>query len=246
MKSMAKVKRRTAHTEWREAKKAWGEAGVCINCKEKATWYSPAGYSEYILSGLCEPCFGKITSEGENMKYHGSDVEGTINNDHALAAEKYLRDTGYDAEWQVVVADDKVLMLDYDNRPFDEDLPEQFYSTLSILEQRVGTAVYFTKHVSKGGNTHAVVALPIALPIAERIAWQATFGSDPKREALHLLSVARGELNPILLFMRKDRQSTGVDEHGNSVVQASSCTVATPENMAALGIPSSNVEGDDV
>jgi hypothetical protein len=45
--------------------------------------------------------------------------------------------------------------------------------------------------------------MKFALPIVERIAWQAAFGSDPKREALHLLSVSRGELNPILLFMRK-------------------------------------------
>ena len=28
----------------------------------------------------------------------------------------------------------------------------------------------------------------------------------PKREALHLLSVSRGELNPILLFMRKPEE----------------------------------------
>ena len=40
------------------------------------------------------------------------------------------------------------------------------------------------------------------VPLAIRF-WRAAFGSDPKREALHLLSVSRDELNPILLFMRK-------------------------------------------
>ena len=136
----------------------------------------------------------------------GSEVEGTINNDHALAAQKTLDDNGYAKEWQVVVADDKMLMLDYDQRPYACTLPEQFYDTLGILEQALHEAQFFTVHESKGGNTHAKVVLTSPMPIVERIAWQAAFGSDPKREALHLLSVSRGELNPILLFMRKPEE----------------------------------------
>ena len=66
-----------------------------------------------------------------------------------------------------------------------------------------GRQTYYKASVSKGGNTHVIVHLRSAMDILERIAWQAAFGSDPKREALHLLSVSRGELNPILLFMRK-------------------------------------------
>jgi len=56
---------------------------------------------------------------------------------------------------------------------------------------------------SKGGNTHVLVHLSRDMSILERVAWQGAFGSDPKREALHLLSISRDELNPILLFMRK-------------------------------------------
>ncbi len=137
------------------------------------------------------------------MKQTGSEVEGTINNDHVLAAQKTLDDNGYAKEWQVVVADDKMLMLDYDQRPYYCTLPEQFYDTLGILEQALHEDQFFTVHESKGGNTHALVRLTVPMDIYERIAWQAAFGSDPKREALHLLSVSRGELNPILLFMRK-------------------------------------------
>ena len=135
----------------------------------------------------------------------------TIQRDHAKAAHKFLEDNGYAEDWQVVVAEDNMLMLDYDGVFFDgvffnaDPLPDQFYTVLGILEDMLGTASY-EESQSKGGNTHVVIYLPVPLPIAERVAWQAAFGSDPKREALHLLSISRGELNPILLFMRKPEQ----------------------------------------
>jgi hypothetical protein len=180
------------------------QAGICINCKKKATWYSPAGKAEYNISGLCEPCFDDITGESITMhKQAGSDVYEVLNNDHAQAAQKFLENNGYATGWQVVVADDKTLMLDYDNRPYDGSLPDQFYIVLGIFDEVVGSDNYFEHSASKGGNTHCMIHISTPLPIAERIAWQAVFGSDPKREALHLLSVSRGELNPILLFMAK-------------------------------------------
>jgi hypothetical protein len=132
----------------------------------------------------------------------GSDVYHVIDGDHATAARAYLVAKGF-TDWEVVIADDHTLMLDYDHRPYDGTLPEQFYATLGIFDQVVGSDNYFEHTASKGGNTHCVIHSSVALPIVERIAWQAAFGSDPKREALHLLSVSRGELNPILLFMRK-------------------------------------------
>jgi len=180
------------------------QVGICINCKKKATWYSPAGAKEYNISGLCEPCFDNITGEDEDMKSStGSEVAGVLNNDHAQAAQVFLENHGFASEWQVVVADDYTLMLDYDHYPYDGTMPEQFYTALGILEGMLGVAAEFSKSQSKGGNTHCVITFEHAMPIMERIAWQAAFGSDPKREALHLLSVSRGELNPILLFMRK-------------------------------------------
>ena len=167
----------------------------------------------------------------------GSAVDGVLNNDHAQAAELWLNEHGFADDWCVVVADDKTLMLDYDGRPYDGTLPEQFYVTLGIFNEVVGNVNYFHRTPSKGGNTHVIVHLTQTMPIVERIAWQAAFGSDPKREALHLLSVSRGELNPILLFMRKDRKGSGVDENGNSVIQCSHVDIATPEKLLAAGVP---------
>jgi hypothetical protein len=169
----------------------------------------------------------------------GSDVTNVINGDHKAAAEAYLVEKGFADAWEVRVADDKTLMLDYDDRPYEThegSLPEQFYDILGILEQAMRQAVYFTIHESKGGNTHGLVHLPITMDVYERIAWQAAFGSDPKREALHLLSVSRNETNPILLFMRKDEQRTGVDVNGEPIVKASSYEIATPQKLLAAGV----------
>jgi hypothetical protein len=137
------------------------------------------------------------------MKSTGSEVGEVLNNDHAQAGQLFLEHNGYAKEWQVVVADDRMLMLDYDQREWDGALPEHFYTVLGIFDAVVGHNNHFCASPSKGGNTHCVVHFESPMPIAERIAWQAAFGSDPKREALHLLSVSRDELNPILLFMRK-------------------------------------------
>ena len=179
---------------------------VCVNCKKEATWYSPAGAKEYRISGLCEPCFDKITGEPMKNTTGGSDVTHVINGDHKTAAEAYLIAKGF-TEWEVVLPDEKMLMLDYDDQPRGAApfLPEQFFETLEILEQLPGQGnqTYYKASMSKGGNTHVIVHLTHPMPIVERIAWQAAFGSDHKREALHLLSVALGDKNPILLFMRK-------------------------------------------
>jgi hypothetical protein len=118
----------------------------------------------------------------------------------------------------VVVADDKTLMLDYDQQSYDGMLPEQFYVTLGIFGDVFGYDNYYESSASKGGNTHVVVHMKFALPIVERIAWQAAFGSDPKREALHLLSVSLGELNPILLFMHKPETQKLLTGEINAVI----------------------------
>lgn len=43
------------------------EKNICIICKELAIHkcYSPAGLSEYHISGVCEECFDKLFSEEE-------------------------------------------------------------------------------------------------------------------------------------------------------------------------------------
>lgn len=135
---------------------------------------------------------------GEDLLRMSVDVYvGTTNNDHAIYAREMLKDENF----EVVVAEENVLMLDYDDV---EDLPEQFYTSLGILESVLGVAVRFEQSRSKSGTgIHVLVFLPESMPIITRVAWQAAFGSDPKREALHLLSIARREKNPILLYNRK-------------------------------------------
>jgi hypothetical protein len=136
----------------------------------------------------------------------GSDVHHVLDRDHATAARAYLVNKGF-TDWEVVLADDVTLMLDYDDSCIYNPLPDKFYRALHILDQvPEQEGATFKASASKGGNVHVIVHLNYPMPIVERIAWQAAFGSDPKREALHLLSVSRGELNPILLFMRKPEE----------------------------------------
>ena len=127
-----------------------------------------------------------------------SEAGNTINNDHAEAAYQALVDQGLDKEWQVVVAHPRQLMIDIDGN----DLPETFGRLLSILQAQVGTVEYKVT-LSKGGNRHLIIDMPKTMDILERVAWQAIFGSDPVREAAHLRSIQKQELNPILLFERK-------------------------------------------
>lgn len=36
---------------------------ICIDCKKSPKFYSEAGRREYLISGLCEPCFDRITKD---------------------------------------------------------------------------------------------------------------------------------------------------------------------------------------
>ena len=173
------------------------------------------------------------------MNKTGSYTAHVINNDHEQGAQKWLEDHGFADDWEVVVADDKMLMLDYDDRPYDGTLPEQFYVTLGIFGEMVGHDNYFQHTPSKGGNTHAVLHMNTPMPIVERIAWQAAFGSDPKREALHLLSVSRSELNPILLFMRKAEEQkllgeTAMRVNNLNIINMCSASISRASVLAAL------------
>ena len=125
--------------------------------------------------------------------------ETTPQPDHAAYVQAQLERDGEDKDWEVVIAGDYMLMLDFDQ----PDLPPGFLPNLEILEQAVRQTVQFTTTNSRSGNKHVIVHLPFAMPIFERIAWQAALGSDPKREALHLLAVLRDEKHPIVLVMPK-------------------------------------------
>ena len=148
----------------------------------------------------------------------GSDVQGVSNFDHAEYARRWLSDSDFIFDFEVVVAEKNQLMLDYDSTT----IPQQFEVALDILKQALAAEGVDDKRVtydvseSKSGNVHVVVNLPIPMRATERVAWQAAFGSDPKREALHLLSIARREKNPILLYNRKKPQLM-LTEGGNTL-----------------------------
>lgn len=132
----------------------------------------------------------------------------TINNDHELYAQQWLRDNDLDIDFEVVVAKDNELMLDFDI----PTAPSQFYTVLDILAQVLAQPSAkpvlppYAVSKSKSGNLHVIVTLPYDMSIEERVAWQAALGSDPKREALHMLSISRNEKNPILFYERKKTQ----------------------------------------
>lgn len=121
-------------------------------------------------------------------------------NDHAAFAAQSLVNQGLDKEWEVVVAKDNELQIDLDSPV----LPDNFKRLIGILEEQVGQVEYKVT-ISKSGNRHVIVTMANPLGIFERVAWQAIFGSDPVREAAHLSSIMREELNPILLYERKAR-----------------------------------------
>ncbi len=125
--------------------------------------------------------------------------------DHAAYAQKQLVEKGLNKEWEVVVATDYTLQLDYDS---DNELlcvvepPEIFWRVLEALESMAGPVDYAVTR-SKGGNIHVTITMREPMHITMRVAWQAIFGSDPIREVGHLQSIVRNEVNPILLYERK-------------------------------------------
>jgi hypothetical protein len=97
----------------------------------------------------------------------------------------------------VVVAADNELQFDLDSQAAWGTFL-QFYTTK--LAKRWHRLPPFVTWKSSGGNTHAVVTLPEALPVPERIALQAMGGSDPGREFASLTCWGAGSGNSILLY----------------------------------------------
>ena len=62
--------------------------------------------------------------------------------------------------------------------------------------------------LSKSGNKHVRITLPISVGPLERIALQAMLGSDPKREILSVFALRDGETTPTVLFEKPDYEST--------------------------------------
>ena len=142
--------------------------------------------------------------EGTVVQKSETSQEYAVNSgvsDHAKHVRTVLFNDAEADSWEVVLADNTMLLLDYDT-PY---IPNQFLRTLAILNEAMGLEQNWKAYKSRSGNTHVIVKLSQYLPVDQRIAWQAAFGSDLKREALHLLSNKRGDRNTMMLVMRKDR-----------------------------------------
>lgn len=125
--------------------------------------------------------------------------------DHAHFAYRDLVEQGLDGQWQVVVADENHLQIDYDSPIVPISL---FMQGLGLLEKRLGgKPIDYKVTNSKSGNKHVIITLPQGhnLNIFERVGWQAILGSDPLREALHYVDIEKNEKNPILLFEKKEQ-----------------------------------------
>lgn len=139
-----------------------------------------------------------------------SESKKSYKSDHREYVNILLEKSGESVDWEVYVCPQNFLQLDYD-QPFPF-YPPQFFDVMGMLVERCAFATALTNkqvehrvYSSRSGNTHYLIELPGDMSDYERTAWQAAFGSDPKREAGHLLSLMRHEINPILLIMRKDR-----------------------------------------
>lgn len=146
----------------------------------------PEKFNEYIKSGSTTEHLGA----GE---------------DTLLVVDKMLEDLGY-VDWEAVPANDFTIQLDLDMN--EEQAIGVVDKWCPLLRRRTVLGLKWAHYVSKGGkNTHVIFSLPDAMPLFERIAWQALMGSDPMREALNLIGINNGVKNQAVLFMPKDRSS---------------------------------------
>src|SRR5215471_3037941 len=129
-----------------------------------------------------------------------SEAKKPINNNHIDQAQRFLDKEGAH-DWEIIVANDTELQLDFDS----EREPERFLEVFGIFTEQY-PIIGLRRTISKSGKgLHIRIYLQQPMEIIQRIAWQAALGSDVTREALSLISVAKGWLNPILLFeKRKD------------------------------------------
>jgi hypothetical protein len=134
--------------------------------------------------------------------------------DHASYCQKRLFEDGLDDTFKVEVATDRTIQLDFDI-PYVSELPIQFFETVRIFARildkdafgndlKVPKTAMYRKLRSKNNRTHVIIDISWDMPQAERIAWQAAFGSDFKREALALAYSAQGQQNSVLLYSRKE------------------------------------------
>jgi hypothetical protein len=194
---------------------AW-QAGICIDCKKHATWYSPAGRAEYSISGLCEPCFDKITEEPEEEEMSKMESDLTSydqNTDLELKKIEYDPNGMPNSQRAINVAlsegltvrlpEANELLIDIDN----EHSFMLFMKQIEIVKKYIGTKPRFndgsyvvteSRHGLPG--RHIVVTLDHDITETERLLLQACLGSDRVRELLGYVQMKNGDAHPTLFL----------------------------------------------
>lgn len=95
------------------------------------------------------------------------------------------------------VPNDEQLVLDLDTR-------RQFYQFIDgvkWMQRHTDLIQHVLVKPSGGGNLHALITLTKPMSVSDRIALQATLGSDPLKEFLSIHRCHTGQENPITLFV---------------------------------------------
>lgn len=131
--------------------------------------------------------------------------------DNAEFCQNVLNKDGLADDFFVNVATNQKIQLDFDI-PYESNLPPQFFWVLDVFRRTLinGREASYKRLKSRNGRTHIVITLSWEMGQPERIAWQAAFGSDFKREALALTYAALGQKSPLLLYSRKVEESVSI------------------------------------
>src|SRR6266849_3659421 len=86
--------------------------------------------------------------------------------DHFVKITEWLKMTGLDAEWEIVLPKPNQLFLDFDTKAdkwLEAVAPDRFYTAMLALQEAYGLYVGDIKESfsrSKSGNAHCIVTLP--------------------------------------------------------------------------------------
>jgi hypothetical protein len=129
-----------------------------------------------------------VTEQAEGPEYDP-------NEDRELYIQR-MKDEGF----KIVLPESNEVFIDIDS---EEDY--LLYQDQMKILCKMFANVASEEHESRNGlpGRHITLFMPFELSDAERIGWQASLGSDYKRELLSMIRLTRGDLHPTL-FVEKN------------------------------------------
>lgn len=177
------------------------EQRMCVRCKKAPVFTTDLGYSEYLISGLCEPCFDEITKEPEEseMEIKQSIPKDEASYDFETIKSERAFDQARTLGQTVVLPKPNELQLDIDtveawgnyNRNFEK------FDThiIPIDEVKVEPS-----RSGEEGKYHVTLTLAEDISAKNRILYQLLLGSDPVREMLSLIRYVNEDPHPTLFI----------------------------------------------